>query len=73
MMDLAKVMKIDVVCHGFFANTLGYGTLILEQQKEEVRMIHFVPKPFKVLQILRERTNYISQQGQDDTRFFKNR
>lgn len=72
IMDLAKVMKIDVECHGLFANILGYGHLIMEQQKDEVRMIHFIPKPFKVWQILRERTNYSSPQGQD-TRFFKPR
>jgi len=61
IMDLAKVMKIDVECHGLLANMFGYGHIIMEQQKDEVRRIHFIPKPFKVWQILRERTSYLGQ------------
>ena len=59
IMDLSKVMKIDVEVHGFFASILGYGHLIMEQQKDEVRVIHFMPKPYKIWQILRENTTYI--------------
>lgn len=61
IMDLAKVMKIDVECHGLLASIFGYGHLIMEQQKDEVRTIHFIPHPYKVWQILRENTTYISQ------------
>ncbi|HBB27152.1 TPA: hypothetical protein DCZ36_01485 [Candidatus Gracilibacteria bacterium] len=72
IMDLGKVMKIDVECHGLFANIFGYGHLIMEQQKDEVRTIHFIPHPYKVWQILRENTTYINQGGQE-VRFFKTR
>jgi hypothetical protein len=61
IMDLSKVMKIDVECHGLLANMFGYGHLIIEQQKDEVKVIHFIPKPYEVWQILRENTTYISQ------------
>lgn len=71
-MDLSKVMKIDIEKHGWFANLLGYGHLIMEQQKDDVRVIHFIPKPYKIWQILRERTNYLAQGGQE-VRFFKTR
>lgn len=54
-------MKIDVECHGLLANIFGYGHLIMEQQKDEVRTIHFIPKPYKIWQILRENTTYINQ------------
>lgn len=72
IMDLSKVMKIDVECHGLLASIFGYGHLIMEQQKDEVRTIHFIPKPYKVWQILRENTTYINQGGQE-VRFFKTR
>lgn len=72
IMDLGKVMKIDVEVHGLLSNLLGYGHLIMEQQKDEVRTIHFIPKPYKVWQILRENTTYINQGGQE-VRFFKTR
>lgn len=60
IMDLSKVMKIDVECHGLLASMCGYGNLIMEQQKDEVRVIHFVPKPYKIWEILRENTSYIN-------------
>lgn len=63
IMDLSKVMKIDVHVHGFFASLLGYGDLVIEQQKDEVRVIHTIPTPYKVWQIIREKTSYIGQQG----------
>lgn len=72
IMDLSKVMKIDVEVHGLFASMFGYGHLIMEQQKDEVRTIHFIPNPYKVWQILRENTTYINQGGQE-VRFFKTR
>lgn len=61
IMDLSKVMKVDVECHGLLASIFGYGHLIMEQQKDEVRTIHFIPQPYKVWQILRENTTYINQ------------
>jgi hypothetical protein len=71
-MDLGKVMKIDVEVHGLLSNLLGYGHLIMEQQKDEVRTIHFIPQPYKIWQILRENTTYINQWWQE-IRFFKTR
>lgn len=61
IMDLAKVMKVDVSMHGLLENLLGYWHLVMEQQKDEVRTIRFIPKPYKVWQILRENTTYSSQ------------
>ncbi|EKD30370.1 MAG: hypothetical protein ACD_78C00074G0004 [uncultured bacterium (gcode 4)] len=72
IMDLSKVMKIDVHVHGFFASLFGYGDLVMEQQKDEVRVIHTIPTPYKVWQIIREKTSYIGQQGWE-VRFFKAR
>ncbi|NDK19963.1 hypothetical protein GW819_03920 [Candidatus Gracilibacteria bacterium] len=72
IMDLGKVMKIDVEVHGLFPSIFGYGHLIMEQQKDEVKTIHFIPKPYKVYQILRENTTYTNQGGQE-IRFFKSR
>jgi hypothetical protein len=71
IMDLSKVMKIDVECHGFLPNILNYGALIIEQQKNDVRLMHFVPDPYTVLRIIREKTNYVSGSGDNDLVFFK--
>lgn len=71
IMDLSKVMKIDVECHGLLANMFGFGHLIIEQQKDEVKVIHFIPKPYEVWQILRENTTYINQWSQE-VRFLRN-
>lgn len=71
IMDLSKVMKIDVECHGLLPNLLNYGILIIEQQKNDVRIMHFVPDPYTVLRIIREKTNYVSGSGNGELAFFK--
>ena len=74
-MDLSKVVKIDVECHGLIPNMFNFGNLIIEQQKNEVRTIHFVPDPYHALRIIREKTNYGSistpSQTTSDIAFFK--
>ncbi|EKE27350.1 MAG: hypothetical protein ACD_3C00223G0027 [uncultured bacterium (gcode 4)] len=69
VIDTSKVMKIDVQCHGFFANLVWYGNLVIEQQRDELRILHFVPKPYKALQLLREKTAYLNTN--QDINFFK--
>jgi hypothetical protein len=70
--DLSKVIKIDVECHGFFPNLFNYGSLIIEQQtNNEIHVMHFVPDPYTVLRIIREKTNYVSGSGDSDLVFFK--
>lgn len=73
ILELSKVMKIDVECHGLLQNMLNYGALIIEQQKNDVRIMHLVPDPFMVLRIIREKTNYLSgnSETQSDLAFFK--
>jgi hypothetical protein len=41
-------------------NLLGYGNLVIEQQRDELRILHFIPKPYKALQLLREKTAYLN-------------
>lgn len=69
IIDVSKVMKIDVQIHWFFANLLWYGNLIIEQQREEIRTLHFVPRPYMALQMLREKTAYLNIW--QDMSFFK--
>lgn len=68
IVDISKVMKIDVQCHWFLANFIGYGNLVIEQQNQ-VRTLHFVPKPYKALELLREKTTYLHIKEWND--FFK--
>lgn len=69
IIDISKIMKIDVQCHWFFSNILWYGNLVMEQQRDELRVLHFIPKPYKALQLLREKTAYINTW--QDLSFFK--
>lgn len=73
ILELRKVMKIDVECHGLLQNMLNYGALIIEQQKNDVRIMHLVPDPFTVLRIIREKTDYLSGTAStpNDLAFFK--
>ncbi|EKE26826.1 MAG: hypothetical protein ACD_4C00138G0015 [uncultured bacterium (gcode 4)] len=59
IIDISKVMKIDIHCHWFLSNLIWFWNLIIEQQRDELRILHFIPKPYSVFQILREKTTYI--------------
>ncbi|MCK9271974.1 hypothetical protein M0P65_00310 [Candidatus Gracilibacteria bacterium] len=70
IIDISKVMKIDVQIHGFLSNLMGFGNLIIEQQRDELRVLHFIPTPYKVYQLLREK-NSLPATTQNDLNFFK--
>ncbi|MDD3119966.1 MAG: hypothetical protein PHF46_00985 [Candidatus Gracilibacteria bacterium] len=59
MMDMYKVMKVDVLCHGLLSNVLKYGHLLIEQQTNDARTLHFIPDPFEALEKLKHRIDNI--------------
>lgn len=71
IIDISKVMKIDVQIHWFLSNLMGFGNLIIEQQRDELRVLHFIPAPYKVYQLLREKNSFVNATNQNDLNFFK--
>ena len=58
LIELQKIVKIDIMCHGIFAAIFGYGHLIIEQQRDEARTLHFVSRPYDILHLMREKTTH---------------
>jgi len=50
---------------------MGFGNLIIEQQRDELRVLHFIPAPYKVYQLLREKNSFVNATNQNDLNFFK--
>lgn len=72
VIEVSKVMKIDVQCHWFFSNLIGYWNLVIElpwASNSQLRVLHFIPQPYKALQLLREKTAYVNTN--QDLSFFK--
>ena len=59
VIDAYRLMKIDSFAEWFWANLLGYWNIVLEQQKDNVRIFHFVAKPYKILALLKEQRNKV--------------
>lgn len=59
IIDSYRVMKFDSYADWFWANLLGYWHIVLEQQKDNVRIFHFVPQPYRVISILKEQRDKI--------------
>lgn len=53
VIDAYKIIKLDVFSRWFFSNLLGYGKIIIELQTKEERIFHFMPSPYKLLEILK--------------------
>jgi len=54
IIDIHKVVKIDWYKRGLLQNILGYWNIVIEQQQNDIRIFHFISKPHKILNILRE-------------------
>ena len=54
IIDLHKITKMDAYSNGIIPNILGYGTLVIEQQREKVRELWYEPKPYKAGTYLNE-------------------
>ncbi len=52
--DINKITKLDTYCRWLVPNLLWYGNLVVEQQRDEPRLFHFVPELYKALHILKE-------------------
>jgi len=59
IIDSYRVMKVDAFCHWILSNLLWYWNLVIEQQKDDVRVFHFIPTPFKILKTLREQKELV--------------
>lgn len=54
IIDLNKITKMDAFSNWVIPNILGYGTLVIEQQREKVREFWYIPKPYKACNYLHE-------------------
>lgn len=67
IIDMYRIMKLNVICHGFLATACGYGNIRIEQANDDVKIIHFVPHPEKIIELLEiRRSLIISERGKKD-------
>ncbi len=67
IINIAKVTKIDVKMHGILKAILKYWDIIIEQQRDEVRILRFIPNPYKALRILSETSSYIDKEWKENS------
>ena len=60
--DINKITKFDTYCNWIIPNFVWFWNLVAEQQRDEVRTFHFVPEPFKALQILNDEKQKILEE-----------
>ena len=47
-------MKVDGYSRGLMQNIFWFWNLIIEQQKDDSKVYHFIPKPYKILMIIQK-------------------
>ena len=62
--DSYRIMKVDGYARWFFANVLWFWTLVIEQQKNDVRLFHFIPKPYRILLIIKKQRESVLAERQ---------
>ena len=51
IVDANKLVKIDQYSRGLFQNMFRFWDIEIEQQNNEIRCFHFIPKPTVFMQI----------------------
>jgi hypothetical protein len=54
VIDIHKVMKIDSFSRWFLSNLFWYGSILIEQQKNDIRTFHFMPNPYRILDVFKK-------------------
>lgn len=62
ILDVYKVTKIDTYSRWIMSNLFWYGTVIVEQTRNEVRQFSFIPDPKRTLWLFREQKSRIIEQ-----------
>jgi len=57
VIDIYKIMKIDSYIRWLFPNIFWYWSIIIEQQKNDVREFHYISKPYSLLKLLKKQRN----------------
>ncbi len=66
VIDIHKVIKVDWFKRGIMQNILWYWDIVIEQQKNEVKILHFISKPHMILNILKsQKDKYKNNNNQD--------
>lgn len=62
IIDAYRIMKVDGYSRGLMQNIFGFGNLIIEQQKDDSKIFHFMPKPYRILLIIqKQRDNLLAE------------
>lgn len=54
VIDSFKIVKLDAYSRWFFSNLLWFWEIIIETQTKEERTFHFMPKPYQLLENLKQ-------------------
>lgn len=62
IIDAYRIMKVDGYSRGLMQNIFGFWNLIIEQQKDDSKVYHFMPKPYRILLIIqKQRDNLLAE------------
>lgn len=67
-----RIVKVDSFSHGILANAFSYGDVIIEQQKNEVRTLHYIPDTYNILNIIKKQREKILAESQSKENFKPN-
>lgn len=59
VIDAFKIIKIDAYSRWIISNLLSYWKLIIELQTREERLFRFMPKPYKLLDCLKDQREIV--------------
>jgi hypothetical protein len=60
IININKITKIDRYINWIFKNILNIWTIVIEQQRETIRELHFIPTPHKIVNMVNDKMKWIT-------------
>lgn len=54
VIDCYRITKVDAFTRWFLPNILSYWQIVIEQQQNDLKTFHYIPKPYKLLEIVKK-------------------
>ncbi|MDD2487296.1 MAG: hypothetical protein PHS92_02920 [Candidatus Gracilibacteria bacterium] len=61
VISLSQITKINIICQGILPNILGYGKLVIEQQRTQTRPLFHIHNPYLILNHINSRIDKINR------------
>ena len=63
VIDCYRIVKVDAFIDWLMPNIFRYGEVAIEQQKNDIKVLHYIPRPYELLGIIKRQREQLLSTG----------